>query len=67
MRSAARRRISMRASQPSARQAGCAARAAAMASRTSWRVPRAKRPTRMSVSMGERSSNSLSRGARRRR
>ena len=57
--SAARRRIVRRPSQPSAAQAGCAARAAAMASCTSWRVPSAKRPTSRSRSMGERSSDSV--------
>ena len=57
MSSAARLRISSRRSQPSRNHAGCARRAAAIASWTSARVPFANVPTRMSLSIGERSSN----------
>jgi hypothetical protein len=52
--SAAFFRISSRPSQPSLNQAGCARFAAAIASWTSARVPFANVPTRISVSIGER-------------
>jgi hypothetical protein len=53
MMSAMRRMIAIRSSQGVRAQAGAAARAALMASRTSWRVPDANLPT-SEPSIGER-------------